>query len=63
MKAKCFMSSQWTDLKVWLLFIIDEVIQSAALKQGEINWAGFIFVLQYPRPFNISSLRQDVSQQ
>lgn len=62
-KPECFMSSQWTNLQVWLLFIIDEIIHSAALKQDEINWAGFISVLQYPSPFNISSSRQDLSWQ
>lgn len=59
-KSECFMSFEWTDLKVWLRFIIDEIIHFAAFKQDEVNRVGFLSVLQYPSPFHISSLRQDL---
>ena len=36
-KTECFTSSEWTHLKVWLLSITDEIIQSAAFKQDELT--------------------------
>lgn len=40
------MSSEWTQLKVRLMFIVDEINQSAAFTQDEINKAGLFSVLQ-----------------
>lgn len=39
------MSSEWTQLKAWLLFIIDEINQSAAFTKDEVNRAGLFSVL------------------